>query len=143
MIAFPQELISLVASGMRRWRQSRIKEDCGKQITEVEQVDEIEHLAQETGMSVDDLRTLAMLGIHGAYLLRRRMLVLCIDPDGFSRAEPALFRELQKSCSRCDNHGPCAQDLVRDAVDPTRPDWRDYCPNAAWLNTFSALRLMQ
>jgi hypothetical protein len=43
-----------------------MKEDCRKQVVEAEHVDEIEHLANETGMSVEDLRTLSRLGIRGS-----------------------------------------------------------------------------
>ncbi len=107
--------------------------------TEAEQRAEIEQVAQETGMSVNDVRTLAMLGIHGAIPLRRRMSVLNIDLDRFSRDEPAIFCELQKSCSRCQSHEACLRDLALDAIDPTRVTWRDYCLNAAALNMLSAL----
>jgi hypothetical protein len=112
-------------------------QDCNQE--KCEQVDEITDLARQSGMSVDDVRTLARLGIHGAGLLRRRMLILRIDSDAFAQAEPEAFRELQKRCSRCRDHGLCAQELVRDAIEPTRPDWRGYCPNAASLSALSAL----
>jgi hypothetical protein len=108
-------------------------------MTEAEQSEEIRLLAHETGMSVDDLQTLARLGIRGAYLLRHRMRVLGIDPQKLSSAEPALFRELQRSCSKCLRHGRCAKELLHAAVDPAGPDWRDYCPNAAFLNALSTV----
>ena len=102
-----------------------------------EQLDEITHLSRETGMSVDDLQALAKLGIHGAYLLKFRMLILRIDPDAFSSAEPAFFLELQRSCSACQDHEVCGHDLTRDAVDPFWEDWQEYCPNAARLRAIS------
>ena len=108
-------------------------------MTEAEQSEEIRLLAHETGMSVDDLQTLARLGIRGAYLLRQRMRVLGIDPQLLSSVEPALFRELQKSCSKCLHHGPCAKELLHAAVVPAGPDCRDYCPNAAFLNALSTV----
>ncbi len=106
---------------------------------ELEWTDEIERLAQESGISTGDLRTLAMLGIHGADLLRRRMVILRVDPNKYCRTEPATFRELQKSCSACKSRERCVLDLARDAVDPTRPDWQDYCPNVAMLKMLSAV----
>ena len=142
MIACASQLASLLAPSMRRWRRYSRLEDCRKQFVEREG-DEIDDLARRTGMSADDLRTLAKLGIHGASPLRSRMLVLRLDPDRFADAEPAALRELQIRCSRCRDHARCIKDLARDAIDPTRPDWRDYCPNAAWLNTLCALRLIQ
>ena len=139
MFAFPQKLLSRVSASMSQWRRGRFMADHKTRRAEVEGADEIERLARETGISIDDLRILAMLGIHGADLLRRRMHILRVDPDKFYRSEPATFRELQKSCSACESHGRCALDLARDAIDPTRPDWRDYCPNAAMLNMLSAV----
>jgi hypothetical protein len=139
MFAFPQKLLSLLLASMPRSWQSRTVADSENRRAELEWVDEIERLAQKTGISVDDLRTLATLGIHGADLLRRRMLILRVDPDRLYDSEPATFRELQKSCSACESHGRCVLDLARDAIDPTRPDWRDYCPNAAMLKMLSAV----
>jgi hypothetical protein len=99
---------------------------------------EIERLARETGFSTDNLRTLEMLGIHGADLLRRRMDILRIDPNGLYDSEPSIFRTLQKSCSACESYKLCALELAQDAIDPTRPDWQDYCPNAATIKMLSA-----
>jgi hypothetical protein len=110
-----------------------------KRIIKDEWGDEIEQLAQECGIAACDLRTLAMLGIHGAHLLRCRMLILRVDPDRYSNFEPANFRELQRNCSACTNHRRCALDLKHDLTDPTRADWQDYCPNVAMLKMLSSL----
>jgi hypothetical protein len=139
MFAFPQKLLSTVSARMSQWRRGWIKADQKTQRAEVAEPGEIECLAHQTGISADDLRILARLGIHGADLLRRRMRILRVDPDGFSRFDSATFRELQKSCSACEVHGRCALDLAQDAINPTRSDWRDYCPNAAMLNMLSAV----
>ena len=93
-----------------------------KRITEDEWEDEIEHLAQECGLAPGDLRTLAMLGIHGACQLRCRMLILGVDPDRYFNIEPANFRELQSNCSACTSHGRYVLDLKHDLADQTRPD---------------------
>jgi len=105
----------------------------------IEHSEEIKFLAHETGMCTDDLQTLARLGIHGAYLLRHRMRVLGIDPQLLSAVEPALFRELQKSCSKCLHHGPCGKELLHAAVESGMSEWRNYCPNAAFLNALRTI----
>jgi len=101
--------------------------------------DNTDHFVCNSGLSVDDVRALAMLRIYGADLLLCRMLILRIDPDRFAHAEPTGFRELQKSCSRCESREPCVRDLMLDSDDPTRVNWRQYCPNAAVLTVISAL----
>ncbi|MEJ2653543.1 MAG: hypothetical protein P8173_17680 [Gammaproteobacteria bacterium] len=100
---------------------------------------DIEQSAQDSGMSIDDVRTLAMLGIYGACLLWQRMRILRVDPLQFSNEEPAVFRALQKSCSMCESREACIHDLLQDAIDPTGTNWREYCPNVATLNMVSAL----
>ena len=100
---------------------------------------EIEQVTRESGLSAQDAWTLAILGIHGAILLRRRMIVVGVDPDWLSLSEPAAFRELQKCCSACDSHARCRLDLAQDAIDPRRLDWQEYCPNVATLKMLSAV----
>jgi hypothetical protein len=136
MSAFPRKLLPSVFVGMLQQWRGWIGAD--RQADAI-WVSELEHLAQEAGISTDYLRILETLGIHGANLLRRRMEILKIDPNGYYESEPATFRELQKSCSACASHELCALDLAHDATDPTRPDWQDYCPNAAIIKILSAL----
>jgi hypothetical protein len=139
MFAFPQRLLAAVLASILQSWQNRITAGSKNRMVEVGCADEIERLAHESGISVGDLRILARLGIHGADLMRRRMLILRVDPDRFFDSEPAMFRNLQKCCSACESHARCALDLARDAIDPARPDWRDYCPNVAMLNMLSAV----
>jgi hypothetical protein len=115
------------------------RRNLGNQPKQVEAYGEIEQIVRQTGLSDDDVRTLAALGIHGAILLCCRMRILRIDPVGFSRAEPEAFRKLQVSCSGCESRTRCVKDLALDNVDPSRIDWQDYCPNVAPLKMFSAL----
>jgi len=110
-----------------------------KRTTDDEWGDEIEHLAQECGIATGDLRTFAKLGIHDAYLLRCRMHILRVGPDRYLDSEPGNFCELQRNCSACASHRRCALDLKHDLMDPTRPDWQDYCPNVAMLKMLSSL----
>jgi hypothetical protein len=64
------------------------RRNLGNQPKQVEAYGEIEQIVRQTGLSDDDVRTLAALGIHGAILLCCRMRILRIDPVGFSRANP-------------------------------------------------------
>jgi hypothetical protein len=137
MTAFSSKL-TRVASRVSEWLQSWKSKYSEWKISKAEQF-EIKDIARKTGMSVDDVRTLSKLGIRGATLLRRRMAVLGVDPDGFSQIQVAIFRELQKSCSRCTQHGRCGYDLLRDAADPESSTWKGYCPNTEVLNMLGTL----
>jgi hypothetical protein len=72
-------------------------------------------------------------------LLRRRMTVLRLDVEAWPRSEPAMFADLQESCSACVSRNPCAYDLAAYPEEGWA-DWRDYCPNAATLRMLVALQ---
>jgi hypothetical protein len=97
---------------------------------------EIERIAGDNGLSVSEFRTLATLGPNAADLLERRMAALDLDPVEVSQTAPHTFRDLQKLCSLCKNHGRCLRDLARD---PANEAWKDYCPNAGTLLALDAL----
>jgi hypothetical protein len=137
MTAFSSKL-TRAASRVPEWMRSWKRKYSEWKISKAERF-EIKDIARKTGMSVDDVRTLSKLGIRGATLLRRRMAALGIDPDGFSQIQAAIFRELQRSCSRCTQHGRCGYDLLRDAVDPENSTWKSYCPNTEVLNMLGTL----
>jgi hypothetical protein len=137
MTAFSLKL-RRVASRVPEWLQSWKSKYSTWKISKAEQF-EIKDVARKTGMSVDDVRTLSKLGIRGATLLRRRMAALGVDPDEFSQIQAAIFRDLQKSCSRCSQHGRCGYDLLRDATDPESSTWKGYCPNTEALNILGTL----
>lgn len=126
-----------IAAHVSQYRKGR--RNGGDQVVQVEPYGEIEQVARQTGLSLDDVRTLAALGIHGAFLLCCRMRILRMDPVGFSRAEPDAFHRLQMSCSGCESRARCVKDLALDNVDPTGTNWQDYCPNVASLKMFSVL----
>lgn len=97
---------------------------------------EIERIAKDNGLSVSEFRTLASLGPNAADLLERRMAALDLDPVEVSQTAPYTFRDLQKLCSLCKNHGRCLRDLARD---PANEAWKHYCPNAETLLALDAL----
>jgi len=90
---------------------------------------------EAAGISAED----TLVCFHDSRLLLQRLAVLRIDSVRLASEDPIAFRELQKNCSMCVARDPCIRDLVRDAVEPTNSDWKEYCPNVAALNMFSAL----
>jgi hypothetical protein len=73
-------------------------------------------------------------------LLQRRMAALGLDIEAWANFESVMLGELQGPCAACVSRQRCAYDLVTHFDDPTWPDWRDYCPNAAKLDMLSALQ---
>jgi hypothetical protein len=83
---------------------------------------------------------LAAAVLGDARLLHERMTFMHIDRDEFACDEPAVMRQLTICCVRCGSTGECARDLSDTLTGLLGGQWRDYCPNAAMLNTISALR---
>jgi len=75
-----------------------------------------------------------------AKLLQRRMTVLSLDIGAWARYEPADFLDLESVCAGCASRQACAKDLLGHLDDPTWPEWRGYCPNAAKLDMLVALQ---
>ncbi len=137
---YDRPIVGAVAEWWRRWTKARSDsselESCGP--------GEVEHLAQDLGISASDLRLLASYGPDENELLLGRMTALGVDPDELARYEPATLRELQRLCTMCRTRGRCARDLTReearDSGEPASRDWMDYCPNAVTLKMLSTLK---
>src|SRR2546423_10498695 len=131
----------ILARWWRHWTRGRSDlaelNSCGRY--------EVEHIAQDVGVSAFELCSLVSRGPNGANLLERRLAALHLDAAELGRSEPATLRDLQRLCAMCGSRGRCArdlaQDLTRNPVDPTVQDWRDYCPNGATLNMLSTLQI--
>lgn len=98
--------------------------------------DDVERMAHDIGVSPSELRQLAKLGPDAADQLLERMKVLHLDPQKVETAETRTFHDLQRSCSLCDHHRRCEQDLATNAA---APQWEHYCPNAATLKVLSTM----
>lgn len=117
-------------SNLRRWWQQR---------NELAGVDahEIERIGAELGLTVADLRDLAARGPDAADLLYRRMKALGISRGDVERTALGLMRDLERTCSCCDQKGECAGDL---ATHPESKEWKEYCPNAISLDGVAGMR---
>lgn len=91
--------------------------------------------ARECGMSPTELRTVVSSG-HGAKALMERMMeVFDLDPRTIGRSDPALMRDIQILCSRCDRKGVCRRELDSGTA---RENAFAFCPNAEMFNDLAA-----
>lgn len=97
--------------------------------------DGVRSIASDLGLSPADLRELTALGPHAADLMPRLMTALGLDPAVIERAEPMVFRDLQRACACCSDHGRCAHDLADGTIAET---YREYCPNAETMSALQA-----
>ena len=97
---------------------------------------ELRHMAEDVGVSVAELRTLAVQDEHAADLLQCRLRTLRIDPNTI---ELGVLRDLQRCCSQCKDKALCAHELEDRPKDAT---WPAYCPNEDTINALIAERKM-
>jgi hypothetical protein len=98
---------------------------------------EVDRIAEELGMTADDLRDLVTRGPDAANLLHERMRVLGLSRADVEHAAHGLMRDLERTCACCNEKGTCDEDLKRR---PDDPHWTDYCPNAVSLQSLAHLR---
>lgn len=95
---------------------------------------EAAHIAADVGLSVADLKRAELMGEHAADPMVQRLAAMGLNPDEVARVEPAVFHDLQRVCSFCDEKRQCQHELRRD---PDGTAWKTYCPN---MPTFEALK---
>ena len=112
-------------TGLRAWWQHR---------NELGSIDpnELERIAGEIGMTGRNLQHLVARGPGAADLLLERMQMLGITRDDVERVSRGLMRDLEQTCTCCNEKGACSHDL---ATRPNADAWKDYCPNAISLDS--------
>ena len=98
---------------------------------------ELERVARELGMSASALEDLVARGPDAASHLYERMHALGLSKADVEHAAMGVLRDLQRTCACCNEKGRCEKDLLDRPDDPV---WRDYCPNAATLDTLTKLK---
>jgi|SRR3990172_9319914 len=98
---------------------------------------EVDRIARDLGMTADDLRDLAARGPDAAHLLYDRMRALGITAEDVERNAQGLMRDLERTCTCCEDKGICGRDLANS---PDDPKWQNYCPNAFSLTSLAQLK---
>ena len=116
----------LNATGKRFWQRL-----CSA--AEVDRLDSQEkaRIANELGISADELHVLASKDKTSADLLVRRMESIGLDPR---KTDQAVMRDLQRCCSKCRDKVLCVHELEDK---PRNVTWPSYCPNEATLDALS------
>jgi hypothetical protein len=97
---------------------------------------EVEQIANDLGISLAELNSLARSDAKGADLLISRMAALDLDCQEVARLVPETLHDLQRLCTLCKRRKRCARDLAHAPLDPR---WKDYCPNVATLLALDAM----
>ena len=123
-------LIELMRLFGEAWKRYRTKRAALYELSYCN-ASELARVAQDLGITADDLRALASRDKTAADLLRRRLETLRIDPRVI---DPALMRDLQRCCSMCDSKQLCVHELEDK---PKEATWPQYCPNEETIAALS------
>jgi len=90
-------------------------------------------IAKDLGVPVGDLRGLAAKGAGAANALPKMMSALSVNEQALTDGDPAVMRDLQRTCVLCNHKSRCQRELAEGSA---AQHFREFCPNAY---TFDAL----
>ena len=105
-------------------------------LQELENIDptELNRIAADVGLSVNELTRLAAQPDGMPLLIEKRLAALKLDPDDIRQLSPLVLRDLQRTCALCEEKDRCAHDM---ADDPLAAGWESYCPNSGTLRVLT------
>lgn len=124
---------SLLATMFDWWRDYRARREGIQEINQLDRND-IEATARDIGVSGNAIPELASRGPRAADEAAGIMRQIGLDPDAVVRADAAVMKDMQRTCSSCGNKGTCHHHLDHGTAGA---HYHDYCGNAA---TIDALR---
>lgn len=89
---------------------------------------EVSRMAQDLGLSSDELQRLAAGEPDAARLLYQRLELIGLTRADIEKAGAA--RDMERTCALCDARGACEHDM---AERPQSEAWKAYCPNEGTL----------
>jgi hypothetical protein len=105
-----------VLIGLReRWRRLQRRRSSLTELA-VCPASELQRVAQDAGVSVSDLRTIAAAHCGPSRLLPLRLERLGLDPGYVRSEQTAAYRDLERTCAMCKAWRRCARDLAKGDV---------------------------
>ena len=107
-----------------------------RSIREAEQFDsgEFHRIADELGVTSEELGTLVRKGPHAADELPKLLASLGIDAEAVSRVQPMVFHDMERVCARCVQKGRCDRDLHDNT---SAQHYEEYCLNAQTIDALA------
>ena len=116
-----------VAGWIDKFRMmNRTRDELGKCSPE-----EARQIAKDLGIAVEDLRRLVRKGSVAADALPKMLSALSVDARALEDADPAVMRDLQRTCVFCDHKSLCQRELAEGTA---AQHFRQFCPNAQTLD---------
>jgi len=94
-------------------------------------LDAVMHMAEDIGVTQNQLQELVRKGSGSANLLKRMLVALHVDPKVIADMDPLVRREVKWLCITCCNKRQCEHEIAKGtAVE----HFQKYCPNAVSID---------
>jgi hypothetical protein len=95
---------------------------------------ELRRIAREVGLSEGNLEALSHNHPGPTELMPQRLQELGLDPEFIRHAQPATYRDMEKTCGTCSAWRRCARDLANGDV---QTGMGTYCVNASTIDALT------
>ena len=121
-------VLHAVAGWINKHRANGVRDELGQCSPE-----DAMQIAKDLGVPVGDLHGLTAKGASAANALPKMLTALSVDAQALTDGDPAVMRDLQRTCILCDHKSRCRRELAEGSA---AQHFREFCPNAY---TFDAL----
>ena len=124
----PYPIIDKLINRFDSWLKHR------QEIREMREFDtgEFARIAQELGVTPDDLDRLVRRGPNAIEELPKLLMALGIDEKAIARTLPLVLRDMERVCASCQHKRQCDHDI---AAGTSGQHYEEYCDNAANINS--------
>lgn len=119
-----------IAEKVRKWLKARAEE---RELNALPN-NMLEEIAHDVGLSVSELANVAPENPGASTLMPERLAAMGIDADYVRAAEPAVYRDLERLCGKCQSWKQCEQDMARGDVESGQCG---YCANAGTIDALA------
>lgn len=114
--------------GLLEWALEWVRKHAraGDNLADVSQA-ELSHMAEDLGLSRDDVVALATHATNNTALMEGMMRAHGLDPAATQDIFPTLLRDIERVCSRCRDAKRCRREL---AAGTAAEHAHKFCPNA-------------
>ena len=126
-------LLSHIRDGWTKFAEQVVGSDALDRLSPTE----MQRLAQDTGLTQDELAQAITADRHVAELLGAMLAARGLDRGRLMAEQPATMRVLEVTCSRCNMTGRCQHELK---VGTAAANAEHFCPNADTMGAL-AVRL--
>lgn len=119
-------VLHAVAGWVNKHRVNGMRDELGQCSPE-----DTKQIAKDLGVPVGDLQALSTKGAGAANGLPKMLTALSVDAQALTDGDPAVMRDLQRTCILCDRKSRCQRELAEGSA---AQHFREFCPNAYTLD---------